>query len=121
MLGILAVGKDLSLLLTRAAVLRGAGAEVDVATPARLEAMMESRRYGLLVLCHTLSPAERAAITEMVGQRWSGVRVLQLVRERWMEEPMVGVTAISTPEPRRLVGQVITLLGDSRAETVVRA
>jgi DNA-binding response OmpR family regulator len=110
MLTILAVGKDMPLLATRAAVLRQAGAQVEVTAPSGWAAMMESRPYDVLVLCHSLSKEETEAITEKVGRQWAGVRILLMVQERCAEPPMRGVAAISTPEPRRLVSRVKALL-----------
>ena len=111
MLAILLVGEDLSLLTTRAAVLRGVEAEVDLVQPGEFTARMMARRYDLLVLCHTLQEKDAEAITSQVMQSWPQVRILQIVRERWMEEPVRrGVSALSTPEPKRLVERARELL-----------
>jgi hypothetical protein len=104
MLAILLVGEDLQLLATRGAVLRKVDADVDLGRPEEAAARMAARRYDLLVLCHTLREKDAEAITLMARQGWPGIQILQIVRERWMEKPMrVGVAALSTPEPRRLM------------------
>jgi hypothetical protein len=104
MLAILLVGEDLRLLATRAAVLRRVDAEVDLGRPEELSARMAERQYDLLVLCHTLREKDAEAITQLASQRWPATRILQIVRERWMEKPLrMGIAALSTPEPRRLV------------------
>jgi hypothetical protein len=104
MLAILLIGEDLRLLATRAAVLRSMDAEVELARPDALKARMSERHYDLLVLCHTLREKDAEAITQLAHERSSETRILQIVRERWMEKPQrMGVAALSTPEPRRLV------------------
>jgi hypothetical protein len=104
MLAILLVGEDLQLLATRAAVLRKVDAEVELGRPEELKALMSERHYDLLVLCHTLREKDANTITQLARQRWPGTQILQIVRERWMEKPQrMGIAALSTPEPRRLV------------------
>ena len=104
MLVILLVGEDLRLLSTRAAVLGQGGAEVDTARPEELSVRMMARSYDLLVLCHTLREKDAEAIALLAQQQWPEVRILQIVREQWMEWPVRrGIAALSTPEPRRLV------------------
>jgi DNA-binding response OmpR family regulator len=104
MLAILLIGVDLRLLATRAAVLSKVDAEVDLGRPEELTARMSERHYDLLVLCHTLREKDAEAITQLARQRWPETRILQIVRERWMEKPLrMGIAALSTPEPRRLV------------------
>jgi hypothetical protein len=111
MLAILLLGEDLRLLATRAAVLRRVEAEVDLARPAEFTARMKARRYDLLVLCHTLQEKDVETITSQVQQSWPEVRILQLVRELWREVPVRrGVTALSTPDPKRLVERARELL-----------
>jgi len=103
MLVILLVGEDLRLLSTRAAVLGQGGAEVDTARPEELSVRMMARSYDLLVLCHTLREKDAEAIALLAQQQWPEVRILQIVREQWMEWPVRrGIAALSTPEPRRL-------------------
>ena len=104
MLAILLIGEDLQLLATRAAVLRRVDAEVDLGRPEELSARMSERQYDPLVLCHTLREKDADAITQLARQIWPATQILQIVRERWMEKPLrMGIAAISTPEPRRLV------------------
>jgi hypothetical protein len=111
MLAILLIGEDLRLLATRAAVLRKVDAEVDLGRPEEFTARMTARRYDLLVLCHTLREKDSEAITTLAHQGWPEVRILQIVRERWMEKPVRhGVAALSTPEPKRLVERARELL-----------
>lgn len=110
MLAILLLGEDLRLLATRAAVLRGVVAEVDLCSPREFSARMMARRYDLLVLCHTLRERDVEATMVQSQQLWPNVQILQLVRERWMERAQRrGVAVVSTPEPRRLVERIRTL------------
>lgn len=114
MLAILLIGEDLRLLATRAAVLRRVDADVDQGRPEELTALMSERHYDLLVLCHTLRAKDAEAITQLAHQMWPGTRILQIVRERWMEKPLrMGVAALSTPEPRRLVERTRQLFSGS--------
>jgi hypothetical protein len=111
MLAILLIGEDLRLLATRAAVLRKVDAEVDLGRPAEFTTRMRARRYDLLVLCHTLQEKDAEAITSQVQQSWPEVRILQIVREQWMEAPVRrGVTSLSTSDPKRLVERARELL-----------
>jgi hypothetical protein len=111
MLAILLIGEDLTLLATRAAVLRRVDAEVDLARPGEFTARMMARCYDLLVLCHTLQERDADTIASQVSQSWPKVRILEIVRERWMAEPVRrGVTALSTSEPKRLVERARELL-----------
>jgi hypothetical protein len=104
MLAILLVGEDLRLLATRAEVLRRVDADVDLGRPEELKPLMSARHYDLLVLCHTLRERDAETVTQLAHQMWPETRILQIVRERWMEKPLrIGVAAISTPEPKRLV------------------
>jgi hypothetical protein len=111
MLAILLIGEDLRLLATRAAVLRRLDAEVDLGRPEEFTAHMTTRRYDLLVLCHTIPGKDAETIMTLAQQSWPHTRILQIVRERWMETPAWhGMVAQSTPEPKWLVERARALL-----------
>ena len=57
---VLSVGRDERLLLTRAGVLRTTGCEVVSAYPEQAPALIEERRFCLVVVGHSLSDLEAA-------------------------------------------------------------
>jgi hypothetical protein len=63
---ILMFGHDPQLLKTRSWILNGDGFEVDCVTTLReLQSHLASHHYRLLVLCHSLSGAERSVATSL--------------------------------------------------------
>jgi DNA-binding response OmpR family regulator len=75
---ILAISKDDSLLVTRAAVLRRTNAEVIAAKANEAKKLLKERRFDLVVLCHTLSPEETLEIASLAHQQTIAVPVLKV-------------------------------------------
>jgi hypothetical protein len=84
---------------------------VDLGRPEEFTARMTTRHYDLLVLCHTLRESDAETISTLAQKNWPDVRILQIVRERWMEGALrPGTAFLSTPEPKRLVERARELL-----------
>ena len=79
---ILLVGEDLSLLESRAAVLRRTNAGTVNASQYELP-VYGSQRFDLLVLCHALRQGDRIAVAELARHQWPGVQILQVLKYEW--------------------------------------
>ena len=74
-------GRDRSLLFTRSLVLRRTGADVESCEDlAKVDALLDRHTHGLLVLCHSLTEAERAEALNKVQGRRPGFRSLGVAR-----------------------------------------
>jgi DNA-binding response OmpR family regulator len=115
MLSILAVGRDERLLNTRAAVLRLSQADVVQAFPEKALELLQTLRFDLVVLCHSVSGAEAVEVADLARLRTQGIQVLQVipgdspvvpVADRWADD-------IVDSRPGRLVDKVKDLLVSS--------
>jgi hypothetical protein len=108
---VLLVGNDPYLQQTRAAVLRASSAAVECRDPKEAIARIKTRRYAVIVLCHTLSPPIAANVLEQAHQLWPGTKVIQLVPLNNLSfESLRGADAISNPEPAALASLVSEFL-----------
>ena len=111
MLAILVVGEDAALLSTRAAVLRGAGAEVVCTDAEHAEEMLKSVRFDLVAICHTLHEKDGRRVLA-AARRSSGTKVLLVdaVSERNWSYLGSDCDARVDANPEGLVRKAIELL-----------
>jgi hypothetical protein len=82
---VLCVGGDAELLETRAAVLRDTGSEVQCTLSSLALAVIESRSFDLVVLCHSVRQDEAKQFYEAAHRRLATTQVLRLNRVRgWL-------------------------------------
>jgi DNA-binding response OmpR family regulator len=108
---ILLVGADEMLLKTRAAILSKTDSEVVTSNAASALAIQNDRECDLVVLCHSLAPEVCASLAEAIRHRWPKTRILQMVPDRAWDSVSAVVDGTSSPEPDRLLGSTIELLG----------
>ncbi|CAN5731209.1 hypothetical protein BH10ACI4_BH10ACI4_10070 [soil metagenome] len=111
MLSILAVGRDVRLLATRAAVLRRTGAEVVEASPQLAYDLLIKKTFNVVVLCHTLEVKDVAGLLG-VTQSDSGTRVVHIVANS-ASLPNHGdftIDHVASALPSALVEKVLQLL-----------
>jgi hypothetical protein len=85
---LLSIGKDALLLSYREQVLRWAGWRVRSVSPQDLDPSLPPNQPSpptgpqshpdLCIVCHTLSPSERAELADMVRSRWPGSQLLAI-------------------------------------------
>ena len=97
---ILLAGQDSVLLATRAAVLRMTGSEVVCASVKEAQKLIESSRFDLLVLCHSVAFREAERLAELARKQSRTIKVLLVsnlggVRQDRGEK----FDAMSVPEP----------------------
>src|SRR5580698_6363933 len=78
---ILSISQDDGLLLSRAAVLRKTDAEVIAAKANEAKKILKTRRFDLVVLCHSLSPEEILEIVSLAHHQTIAVPVLRVVSQ----------------------------------------
>lgn len=112
---ILIVGHDEHLLATRQWVLQTRGYQVaTVADSVAVQKLRLSVPVRLLVLCHTLSAAEREAVTEAAIARWPGLKVLTLVADPGRAPSgILGQLLHTMDGPGKLLTMVTELVGSS--------
>lgn len=112
---ILIVGHDEHLLATRQWVLQTRG--YQVMTVQRASAVRTVPLAGpvrLVVLCHTLSPAETELAESAAGERWPGVKHLTLSPERGRAPTgLLGQLLHTLDGPDKLLSMVTELVGSS--------
>jgi hypothetical protein len=113
MRSILQIGNDLTLLSTRAAVLRLTGASVIAASADEAIDILHREHFDLLVFCHTVSLQEREKISLAARKLNMNVRVLNVLRSS-----AIGLAPDETvSDPTRLVVKVTeTLQNTPRAQ-----
>lgn len=118
---ILIVGHDDHLLATRQWVLQSRGYKVFTMEDAGLiEKVPASAPVRLVVLCHTLSEAERAAAARISTERWPGVKILTLVAESGRTPSgILGQLLHTMDGPDKLLSMVNEAVGTS-AEVAAR-
>ncbi|WP_213806854.1 hypothetical protein [Granulicella sp. dw_53] len=111
MLSILAIGRDERLLDTRSAVLRRTKAEVTQAKPEAGVRLLQTTRFDLVILCHSLSLEESIEIAEAAHRRPEGVHVLQVITGALWGQNYEGVPVdgLIESDPERLVEKVVVL------------
>lgn len=109
---IVLVGQDIGLLETRAAVLKKIGAEVVYCVGSQALNVIAVEMPDLLVLCHSLTHEEAAAIAESVHTSYPTTRILLVVSQVITERPHedLKIDATSLPEPTRLIARATELL-----------
>ena len=91
MLTILAVGEDVHLLRSRAAILRKTGGTVVCCSAAESFQLIAEQEFGLIVLCHSVHPADAARITDAAHRPGAQTMVLLLVADRLVEREYSGI------------------------------
>jgi hypothetical protein len=112
---ILIVGHDEHLLATRQWVLQTRGYQVlTVHEPGTIQKVPLSAPVRLVVLCHTLSDAERELATTAAAARWPGVKTLTLVAESGrMPSGILGQLLHTMDGPAKLLSMVTEAVGSS--------
>ena len=104
---ILVLGNDLTLLETRASVLKTAGYNVEASRAG--EEMPSMRAVDLLIVCHTLSEAERTAVLRTASAQHPPTNTLCLTPTKGSLEGVVNLFN-SYDGPGRLLETVEKLL-----------
>ena len=109
MRSILSISQDERLLLTRNAVLRRTDAEVIAARANEAKKILKTRRFDLVVLCHSLSPEETMEIASFAHEQTVAIPILRVAAN---SEPVSEWTfvAAASSDPRILVEKVAELL-----------
>jgi CheY-like chemotaxis protein len=112
MFRILLAGSDSRLLATRAAVLAKTGAAVVHHTSIEALEVLDRQTFDLVVLCHTLSQTDVAAIVDKVHRKISGAKILMVSSELdgYRIHLDSKIDAISMPEPGHLIALANELL-----------
>jgi DNA-binding response OmpR family regulator len=79
---ILAISQDQGLLASRAAVLRKTNADVIEAKASEAENILRAHQCDLVVLCHSLTPAQTFEIASLAISRQSQYRYLTCFEHR---------------------------------------
>jgi DNA-binding response OmpR family regulator len=116
---ILAISKDERLLASRAAVLRRTNAEVVAADASEARNILKTRQFDLVVLCHSLTPAETLEIASLAHQQTIAIPILKVVSntEFASEWTFLAPDAVASSDPRVLIDKVAELLNVSRSGT----
>jgi response regulator RpfG family c-di-GMP phosphodiesterase len=109
---IVLVGQDISLLETRAEVLKKTGAEVVHCVGSEVLDVVAVERPELVVLCHSLPHGVAEEIADGVHEFSPTTKVLLVVSQVVAHRPHQDAKfdAVSLPEPVRLVANVAELL-----------
>ena len=112
---ILSICQDEKLHLTRTAVLRRSNAEVIAAKAHEAKKILKTRRFDLVVLCHSLSPAQTLEIASLAHDQTVAIPILRVVanNEPVSEWTFVAPDAAASSDPRILVEKVAELLNVS--------
>jgi CheY-like chemotaxis protein len=109
---ILLAGQDPRLLTTRAAVLKQTGAEVVSCNASEALKLVESKRFDLVVLCHSVLAGEAATIADRAHKHNDKTWVLMVISG--MNPESLGdaakFDAVTLPDPARLLAQAAELL-----------
>jgi CheY-like chemotaxis protein len=109
---ILLIGEDEFLLQTRAAVLRGTGADILCSDVASALSLLDKQVFDLVILCHSIASHVCETMVQIIRQNWPVTRVLQVsaVRE-WEQGEVIPGVDICSAEPERLIDRTVELLG----------
>lgn len=112
---ILIVGHDEHLLATRQWVLQSRGYQVlTVSTPDAIRTVPSSAPIRLVMLCHTLTPEETDGAGREAGERWPGVKCLNLIAEESRAPTgILGQLLHTMDGPGKLLAMVSELVGSS--------
>lgn len=119
---ILLAGNDSKLLATRGAVLAQTHANVTCCIALEALDVLDRESFDLVVLCHSLTPSQAAAITECVHQRQPKISVLLVASGVAPELLSSGIPfdATCSTEPDRLVARTSELLSSHPNRPVER-
>ena len=102
---ILLVGEDALLLESRALLLRSTGAATITASMYQFARESTAEGVDVVVLCHTIPAALRAAMSEDARRRWPDIPVVQVLKNEFEAEPTLrhadGI--VLSGEPAKLV------------------
>ena len=114
---ILLFGHDEYLLATRQWVLQSRGYRVLTTTNlARIDTIAAMPPIKLLVLCHSLSPAEIAEATARAAARWPEIQLLELMADGGrVPAGILGQLLHTMDGPAKLVSMVENLVGHAAA------
>lgn len=111
---LLGLGKNTSLLRTRAQVLATRYDVVSVQDLESMKALPIGSAFRVLVLCHSLSREERREAVALARSRWPGIKTLLVTKPTSMDEDFDADRVVGSLEgPRHLLGAVQMLLARS--------
>ena len=119
---VLVYGNDPLLLRTRVMVLEGAGLPILAAVAdSEAQALLLRQGVGLVILCHSLSEAERSSFSEYVEKHRPTVPVLVLTARTAFPMEQIHGTILSIYEgPARLVQTVKSILAEETKAAYTR-
>lgn len=118
------IGHDVSLLFTRAAVLRKTGSSVTCFNARGVDSLFDDHSFDIVVLCHSLHEIE---IVELIGKihgHWPRAKILRVVTGFGLEYSMEDGEVSSSADPGRLLQktkQLLEALPDHRLQIVSNA
>src|SRR6266702_3120365 len=96
---ILLVGYDRALLTTRASIVNTRWS-AESASPKDVLPFLREDSYDLLVLCHSLEPAESTSLIQSVKENFPAIRILALEKSRGTASHLnADATAVSAEGP----------------------
>jgi DNA-binding response OmpR family regulator len=109
---ILAISHDEALLASRASLLRKTNAEVIGAKASEAENILKAQQFDLIVLCHSLTPAETLEIASLAHQPIIAIPVLKIVSdiESASESILIAPDVVTSCDPKVLVEKVTEFL-----------
>jgi CheY-like chemotaxis protein len=112
---ILAISEDDRLLITRKEVLRRTNSEVVAAKPEEAIELLQTRRFDLVVLCHSLTHEDTVEIASLAHQQTIAIPILKVMSslEPVSEWIFVAPDAVASSDPRILIDKVAELLNVS--------
>jgi CheY-like chemotaxis protein len=110
---ILAVGQDKELLWSRSRVLRQCKAEITSANGAEALNLLRTRRFDLVILCHTLSSTDLFAVAQLAHEQVEFTTVLQVVASAEPDSEDAVADILVPSDPETLVTTVANILGCS--------
>ena len=120
---ILLFGHDEHLLVTRQWVLQSRGYRVlTISDLSQVSSIPATPPVKLLVLCHSLSPAEIALATVRATARWPEIQILQLTAEGGrVPSGILGQLLHTMDGPAKLVSLVDSLVGHAAPAATQKA
>lgn len=109
------VGANLNLMVYRAAVLRSAGLESAVCSPAEMERLLAAgQKFKVVIFCTTLEIEVRARLAALIRQRSPAAKLLLLGRNApsKAEAALFDKTMIALDGPSTLIRTVRDMVGE---------
>jgi hypothetical protein len=110
---ILAVGQDKELLWSRSRLLCTCRAEVTSVNYKEASRLLQTRRFDLVILCHTLNSDEMAAVAQLAHGQLEDTVVLQVVFSREIDSGDIAADMSASTDPETLTATVSRILARS--------